>query len=54
MSFKKIVTAISRINCQEAFDAVCGMIDTAFQQGKINWQDHETLYAIVGKINVAK
>ncbi len=52
--YKKIVAAIADINSQEDFDTVCGMIDTAFQQEKISWKDHEVLYAVVSKIAIEK
>lgn len=50
--FKKIVSAIAAIHTQEDFNAVCGIIDTAYQQEKITWKDHETLYSLIIKIHV--
>lgn len=50
--FKKIVSAIAAINTQEDVNTVYGMIDTAFQQEKITWKDHEVLFEIAGKIRV--
>lgn len=50
--FKKIVAAIAAIKTQEDFDIACGMINTAFQQEKISWKDHELLYSLISKIRV--
>lgn len=50
--FKKIVGSIAAIHTEDDLNVVCGMIDTAFQQEKISWKDHEVLYAIVEKIKV--
>lgn len=47
MTFKKIVEAIA---AGTPVDELCGMIDTSFQQGKITWKDHETLYNIINRI----
>ena len=50
--FKKIVAAIAAIKTQEDFDIACGMINTAFQQEKISWKDHELLYSLISKMRV--
>lgn len=50
--FKKIVSAIAAIHTQEDANIVYGMIDTAFQQEKITWKDHEVLFEIVAKIAI--
>ena len=50
--FKKIVASIAAITAQEDVNTVFGIIETAFQQDKINWKEHEMLYAIVEKIKV--
>ena len=50
--FKKIVASIAAITVQEDVNAVFGMIETAFQQDKISWKEHEVLYTIVEKIKV--
>lgn len=47
MTFKKIVEAMAK---GASVDELCGMIDTSFQQGKITWKDHETLYSIIKRI----
>lgn len=47
MTFKKIVEAMAN---GTSVDELCGMIDSSFQAGKINWTDHETLYALVNRI----
>jgi len=48
--FKKIVNAIAEIHTKDDFNAACGMIDSAFQHEKINWNDHELLYELVSKL----
>ena len=48
--FKKIVAAITAIQTEEDFNVACGMIDTAFQQEKISWNDHQLLYSLVSKL----
>lgn len=48
--FKKIVAAIAKIDTMDDFNAVCGMVDTAFQQEKISYNDHELLYDLLGKV----
>ena len=50
--FKKIVAAIAAINTQEDFNIACGMIDTAFQQEKIGWKDHQLLHSLISKMRV--
>ena len=44
--FKRIIKQFAQIRTKADFDAACGAIDTAFQQEKISWDDHETLYSI--------
>lgn len=51
--FKKIVAAIAAIKTHDDFNEVCGMIDRAFQKDKINWNEHELLYAVLGKVGIA-
>ena len=50
--FKKILAAIAAINTQEDFNIACGMIDTAFQQEKISWKDHQLLHSLISKMRV--
>ena len=50
--FKKIVSAIAAVNTQEDFDIACSMIDTAFQQEKISWKDHQLLHSLISKMRV--
>lgn len=47
MTFKKIVEAMAK---GASVDELCGMLDSSFQAGKINWNDHETLYALVNRL----
>lgn len=47
MTFKKIVEAMAK---GASVDELCGVIDSSFQSGKINWNDHETLYALVNRL----
>ena len=46
--FKKIVEEIAK---GTPIDEVCGMIDRAYQSDKFSWKDHETLYALIGRID---
>ena len=46
--FKKIVEEIAK---GTPIDEVCGMIDRAYQNDKFSWKDHETLYALIGRID---
>lgn len=48
MTFKKIVETMAK---GASVDELCGMIDSSFQAGKISWNDHETLYALVNRID---
>ena len=51
MTFKKLVTAISKIRSAEDCNILRGQIDRAFDLEKINWADHERLYNIVDMID---
>ena len=46
--FKKIVQEIAK---GTPIDEICGMIDKAYQNDKLSWKDHETLYALIGRID---
>lgn len=48
--FKKIIAAIAKIDTMDDYNAVCGMVDIAFQQEKISYNDHELLYDLLGKV----
>lgn len=48
--FKKLVKAITEIRTKDDFNATCGMIDSAFQNEKLSWNDHELLYGLVSKL----
>lgn len=48
MTFKKIIEAMAN---GASVDELCGMVDQSFQMGKINWNDHETLYHLIGRLN---
>ena len=45
--FKKIVEEIAK---GTPIDEACGMIDRAYQNDKFSWKDHETLYALINRI----
>lgn len=47
--YKKIVRAIIKATNNEDLNEVFGMIDGAFSQEKISWNDHEELYALASK-----
>ena len=47
MTFKKIIEAMAN---GTSVDELCGMIDSSFQAGKINWKDHETLYELINRL----
>ena len=47
MTFKKIVEAMAK---GASADELCGMVDSSFQAGKINWKDHENLYALIERL----
>lgn len=49
--FKKIVKQFSEVKTKGDFDAACGAIDTAYQQEKISWNDHEILYGLTALIS---
>lgn len=51
--FKKIVEAIAAIKTKSDYSKCCGMIDNAFQNEKLSWSDHETLYSLLRLINYA-
>ena len=46
--FKKIVQEIAK---GTPSDEVYGMIDRAYQNNKLSWKDHETLYALIGALD---
>lgn len=48
--FKKIIAEITKINTMEDYNAVCGMVDRAFDQDKISYKDHELLFDLLGKV----
>jgi len=51
--FKKLVKRIAEIASWDDFNRVSGEVDTAFQQEKITWADHELLHTLLGKIRLA-
>lgn len=50
LTFKQIVKEIAQIETTEDLNNVFFDIENAFQADKITWDDHETLYTIVGFI----
>ena len=50
--FKKLVKAIAAIKTENDMDDCWAQIDRAFEEEKISWDDHETLYNLTSMINV--
>ena len=51
--FKNLVKMIVDVKTIEDYNAVSGTIDRMFDNGKINWKDHELLHDLLGKIRMA-
>lgn len=51
--FKRLVKMIVQVSSMEDYSMVSGTIDQMFNQGKINWSEHELLYDLLGKIRMA-
>lgn len=48
--FKKFVKRIATLTTNDEAQVLWGEIDRAFQQEKITWDDHQTLFAILSKL----
>lgn len=49
--FKKIMNALLNAETESEKAEATGMINKAFENGKITWKDHELLYKLVAKLN---
>jgi hypothetical protein len=50
--FKKLVYQISKIKTEDDRNQCFGAIDYMFNKNKINWEDHEALYALAAMVTV--
>lgn len=48
--FKKFVKRLAALETREQADSLWFEIDIAYQHEKITWDDHQTLFALIGKI----
>lgn len=48
----KILRVMSQIETVYEFNAVCGMIDDAFNHDQITFEENEILYGLLRKLNV--
>lgn len=51
-TFKQLVVELSNVKTQEDCFRFCHDVDMSYQHDKITYQDNETLYRIVNKINI--
>ncbi len=49
-TFKQLVQLMSEANSEDDALNAAGQIDVSFQHDKINWNDHQMLYALVSKV----
>lgn len=51
-TYKQLVEKMSEMETESDLNAICYEIDWSFQQEKITWKDHETLYKLAGMAGV--
>lgn len=50
--FRELVKSIAAIKTENDRDDCWAQIDRAFEEEKISWDDHETLYNLTSMVNV--
>lgn len=49
--FKKLVARVPEVKTELEFNTLCGDTNRAFDQGKINWTEHELIYRLIEMID---
>lgn len=50
LTFKKLVALIADIETESDWNEACALVDWNYQAEAITWNDHETLYRLIGKV----